>query len=246
MLKIPKIDFGIKIVTYPTEYTKILLERTLNGIFEQTYKNWTVYLIGDNYGDELFDLVPAHPKIKVIDAKVESERFHFKLEDLEFCGGCNAFNFGLDLMENDGIKYHVSLDHDDIWRKDHLESLYKAYTLFPDAYFVYTRGNWIYGINPNIDCNMEYNNLPPVYRHVLHSSVSWRLDKIPLRYINTTEKGINIHGDGYMWQRMCEYFSTHQYKFLHIPKCTLDFTKKPYDFSKNQTLSPFHEKEIAP
>ena len=49
-------NLGIVISTYqrPDGKTPELLTRTLNAINNQTYTNWKVYLIGDNYNNQKY------------------------------------------------------------------------------------------------------------------------------------------------------------------------------------------------
>ena len=237
MLKLSKIHFGIKIATFNKQngQTPIFFKKTIDSLMNQTYKNWTLYLIGDDYEpkeefDSLTKLVPEE-KIKSINVKVNPERKKFPKDLFSYCGGTNATNYGLDWMENDGISHLAILDHDDIWKPNHLAVLKNAYYKYPEAYFVYTKG-YHAGFKrevPNVSQNLkiDYNNLPPQLNDVLHSSVSWRLDKIPLRYINTIEhqkrdaNGNFIYGDVFMWQMFKEYFIKNKHKFLFIPENTI-------------------------
>ena len=122
-------------------------------------------------------------------------------------------------MERDGVQYYVSLDDDDEWQENHLETLYKGYENFPDAYFVYTSGFHVrmHKEIPKVDCKLAYNNYPPQAGHTLHSCVSWRLDKIKLRYIPHH----SLYGDEHMWNRMQTLFKEKNWNFLHIPKSTV-------------------------
>ena len=65
---------GIVIPTYqrPDGKTPELLTRTLNAINNQTYTNWKVYLIGDNYKDkkEFETLSKIIPQDKILAIKV--------------------------------------------------------------------------------------------------------------------------------------------------------------------------------
>lgn len=237
MLKLSKIHFGVKIATFNKEngQTPILFKKTIDSLMNQTYKNWTLYLIGDDYEpqeefDSLAKLVPEK-KIKFLNVKVNPERKRFSKELFGYCGGTNATNYVLDLMKNDGISHLAILDHDDIWSTNHLEILKNAYYKYPEAYFVYTKGyhEILKREVPNVPRNFEikYDNLPPQFNDVLHSSVSWRLDQIPLRYKNTIEHqkkdshGNFIYGDAFMWQMFKEYFDKNKYKFLFIPENTV-------------------------
>lgn len=233
MLKSPKINFGIKIATFNKEngQTPSLFKETIQSLMNQTYKNWNLYLIGDDYEpQEEFDMLASFvpkDKIKSLNVKLNPERKNFPKEVFHYCGGTNATNYTLDWMAKDGISHLAILDHDDIWEPNHLEVLKNAYYNYPEAYFIYTKGyhNGFKREVPNIPQTFEvkYDNLPPQLNDILHSSVSWRLDKIPLRYANTVKlqkkdsRGEFIYGDVYMWQTFKEYFKEKNYKFLFLP-----------------------------
>ncbi len=43
------------------------------------------------------------------------------------------------MADKDGCDYIIRLDHDDKWSPNHLETIAKAYSQFPDLGFVFTR-----------------------------------------------------------------------------------------------------------
>lgn len=235
-IKKPDIHFGIRIVTYPRNgLTKSILPKTLQAVLNQTYTNWTIYLTGDDYlPKEDFDyfesLIPKE-KIKIKNINISPERYSYRGNDLWKCGGINAINYTMDWMQDEGIKYFVTLDDDDCWRSNHLEVLNNIYSEFPEAYFVYTSGindgNGL--INPTKRVSdIFYNNLMPMEKiDIIHSLTSWRLDKIPLRYVNPI--GLNhLGGDEFMWQRMKNFLIKNNYKSIFVPEITLNYLRNTF------------------
>lgn len=102
MLKVKKQDiaFGIRIVTYPRNgRTKDILPKTLESVLNQTYKNWIIYLTGDDYlPDKEFESFASkipQDKIKIKNIDVGTERKSFTGLKLWYCGGIKAINYTL-------------------------------------------------------------------------------------------------------------------------------------------------------
>lgn len=220
------IKFSIRIITYPRNgKTKYILPKTLESILKQNYKNWEVYLFGDKYQPEkeLLEISKIIPetKLKLRNLDVNSERYHYKGMDLWYCGGVNACNYVLDWMQSNHVKHMALCNDDDIWLPNHLETLAMGYNKWPESSFVYTRGNHLQmGSLPAEEINkLDYNNKPVTEHDTLFSAVSWRLDKINLRFKNCVDE--KIPSDADLWIRMKEYFSKNNLKFLYIPKITV-------------------------
>lgn len=230
MLKMPKIKFGIRIVTYPRPDGKTpdLLRKTIHSVVSQSWCDWVIYLVGDSYGpqeefESFLDFAPKE-KIKMQNPNLQSERFIFKdSKKISYFGGICAANYCLDWMTREGVTHVVILDHDDIWLPNHLKTLNDAYTFFPDVYFVYNAGHYRGSSSfPESNCKYQIDNLPPKGGSVLHSSVSWRLDKIPLRYsYSFNNDGSPVYGDIKMWEDMRTYFKLNDYKFFFTKKSTM-------------------------
>lgn len=242
-IKFDDIKFNIRIITYPRNgNTKYILPKTLDSILKQSYKNWEIYLFGDNYQpkEELLEICSIVPdkKIKIRNSDVNSERYHYKGMDLWYCGGVNACNYVLDWMHNDGVKIVCLCNDDDIWLPNHLETLAMGYNKFPDASFVYTRGNHLQmGNLPVEEINGLYYDNKPVQEHnTIFSATSWRLDKINLRFRNCVKQ--KIPSDADLWQRIREYCQENNLKFLYIPKITVQHeSHKPSSNSSVKQLT---------
>ena len=77
-IKFNNIKFHIRIITYPRNgNTKHILPNTLKSILNQTYKDWEIYLFGDDYHpkEELIEIAKVIPdkKIKIRNTDVNSD-----------------------------------------------------------------------------------------------------------------------------------------------------------------------------
>lgn len=230
MLKLNNIRFGVRIVTYPRSdgNTPILLRKTVDSVLSQSYKNWVVYLAGDAYEPSSeFNMYSSwfpDGKVKAKNIFADPERHKFKDNRWRLYGGISAINKCLDWMTEDGVTHVAILDHDDIWSDSHLKTLAEAYAQFPHAQFVYTAGRHVaMGILPKgRQVPVCYDNLPPMEEDMLHSSASWRLDKIPLRYrYGCRGSGEPQCGDMTMWQDMKAFMRKNDMRFYFVNRETV-------------------------
>lgn len=207
-------------------YSKI--NRSLDSINKQTYQNWKLVLVGDGYKDnsEFEKITNLVDKDKIIFYNFESgyERDILKLKgsNLWHSAGGRSTNFGIDMAINDGGIIRCHMDDDDLWSLNHLETLANAYKEFPEAVFVYTRSRYLNTFLPlNEQIDIFYDNLPPSPTRLVHSSVSWRLDKITFKYRNIIEQGRDYPGDADMWERINLHCRENNLKTLYIPVTTV-------------------------
>lgn len=220
--------FGIRIVTYrrPDGSTKKNLLRTIDSVLAQSHTDWKVYLMGDRYdpASEFDEYASCFPKDKLfmLNNSGAVERDKYSGVDLWKTGGNGSMNKLMDIMAADGVEACACLDDDDIWYDDHLASLDLAYTKFPGVAFVYTAGYHTQsGFMPNVNAQFDLNNCPPVECQTLHSAASWNLRKIPLRYVDTVELGIDLNNDGQMWVMMREYMRSNGLDYVFVPRVTV-------------------------
>lgn len=124
-------DKGLAIVlaTYfrPDGSTPRYLERALRSIENQTYKNYHIYVIGDNYSDKegLKKICAKFNQLTVVNIPFAQERDKYPFGDYRlFCaGGVTACNYGISLALKDGFEYICHLDHDDYWEPSHLKNI---------------------------------------------------------------------------------------------------------------------------
>lgn len=210
------IPIAVNIATYrKNEKTVLNLKKTIDSVFDQTYSNFKVFLIGDDYShpEEIYELIEVYPKDKItfINLSFSRERkFHTDKISLWRHGGTNAFNYGIDLANNEGYDYICHLDHDDIWEPYHLQEIVKCIEI-TGADFICTLAEHANGLSlPFIFSTSEkYIPFYPIYNGLVHSSVCMNFTKIPLRYRDLwLDTGISneqtLPSDGDMWER-CRY-----------------------------------------
>jgi glycosyltransferase involved in cell wall biosynthesis len=228
--------FGIVMSTYKRKDNSTLQKiiRSIDSINNQTYKNWKLFLIGDHYEDQeefhkISQLLPKD-KIIAINLPIAAEREGLKLTGnaLWCSAGANASNTGIDLSLKEGITIHCHLDDDDEWLPTHLEILNFAYTNYSESVFVYTNALYTdrFGVTrtfpvDNVGCLLQYNNLIPRPEKLIHSSASWKLDKLSFRHRNVLEQGRIFPGDADMWERINRFCLSNDLKTLYIPITTV-------------------------
>lgn len=126
---------AVVIATYqrPDGRTPELLTRTLKSLENQTHTDWKLFLIGDDYKDKdefhyLSKLIPQDKIISInLPVGVERERYRGKDRmDLWNVAGSFAVSFGSELAVQMGYDYVCGLDHDDLYRPDHLQTISKG------------------------------------------------------------------------------------------------------------------------
>ena len=225
------IKFAITMATYKRKDGSSLkkITRAIESIQQQTYSEWKLFLVGDNYIDheEFLDIVNLLPKEKItyINLPIAAERDNNKFSgySLWCSAGVNAVNHSIAKAIEEGYTYIAHLDDDDEFCNNHLEELKEGYLHFPDAAFVYTRSQYLNMFLPreNSDISMKYDNLHPRPENLVHSSVSWRIDQINLHYRDTLEQEREYPADADMWERVSNYCIKNNLKTLYIPKVTV-------------------------
>ena len=224
-----QVKFGISIASYqrPDGATPDLLKRAIKSVHEQTYKNWKLYVIGDNYGPGFgYDIDEAIEN----DADAE-QTFCLDLPyaigrddgltgmELWRVGGVGAMNFALTAQHLDKtIDVTAHLDDDDYWLPDHLETLAEQY-IDPDVSFVYTQTRRHYR-NHDVFPKCFDNHVRPRQPQVnglIHSSASCRLKHIKSMYIPDTARP----ADSDLWFRIAGEIYRNKTVSLFVPKVTV-------------------------
>jgi glycosyltransferase involved in cell wall biosynthesis len=225
--------FGIVIPTYRREdgKTPFYLKRALDSVFNQTYKDFKVFLIGDCYDDleELKAIISEYPKdqiyFKNLDHAIEREKYKNNKMVLWTCGGTNASNFGISKLQEEGLKLVCLLDHDDYWEPNHLEVINNVIEKEHPAW-VCTKsniGNLRPGTKylPEVETDKEYIDFLPLAKHVIKSSTCWNLEDIATRIRNVFEEtGQPFPGDADLWERMAWHIPHFGLKSFMINKIT--------------------------
>ena len=166
-------------------------------------------------------------------------------KQIRFTAGCGALNDSLNMAEKDGCDYIIRLDHDDKWSPNHLETIAKAYSQFPDLGFVFTRSKKkVTAFNtkkkvfmqPQQDgVEMKLNNKGYGSNDTSHSAVSWRPSVIgKLRYRNPdqqrntapklkgapSDSGGILPADWDMFKRVMMNVKDKGKNYMYIPKVT--------------------------
>lgn len=114
------------IFVYTPTYNRgeILKERALRSVLEQTYKNFIYLIVGDCCNDETENIVKSieDPRVRFFNIKERNWRYPPTAENHWLAGPVVAANMALSMVEGDWI---ARIDDDDIWEKDHLESMIK-------------------------------------------------------------------------------------------------------------------------
>jgi hypothetical protein len=219
-------------IVIPTYYKKngstaVHLEKTLMSVKNQFHNDYCVYLIGDDYDDykefkKLSSIISAD-KIKAVNLTVALERTKYKGEQLWFCGGTNANNFGVQMALADNLNYVCHLDHDDIWLPNHLEEINKVLESV-NTNFICTRANYAtYNvIIPPVMTNDYYIKYLPEANQIIHSSTCINFKYFNFKYRNMIEEcNKNYPGDADMWNRISEFYKKNNEFGILINQCTV-------------------------
>lgn len=101
---------------------KLLMERAVPSVLAQTYKNFELVIVGDHCTDETEKLVSEikDPRVRFYNIPKRGYRYPPTAENHWFAGPVVVSNKALELARGRWIS---RIDDDDIWTKDHLESL---------------------------------------------------------------------------------------------------------------------------
>ena len=178
---------------------KLLVERTLPSILNQTYQNFEVVIVGDCCPDDT-----PQRLAEVRDARVRflnlSERGQYpkKMEHLWMVAGTVPGNKGLEMAKGQWIAY---LDDDDVFTPDHIEVLLQA-AYERDLELVY--GLHQYERTPD-EWKMNSPKFPTGYRpfkgNIGHSTALYRSYLTMFKY-DTESWRAHLPADWHLWMRM--------------------------------------------
>jgi len=233
--------FGIVIPTYyrKDNTTKFYLTRALNSIFNQTYQNFKIYLIGDRYENEkeINEIVLSYKNkgIYFENLKVAKERdFYTNKRAVWSYGGVNATNYGIDLSLSEGNNYICHLDHDDYWENNHLEEISNCIKI-TGSIWVCTKSTHFKPncYLPKIYTDTKYVNFLPFGSGLIHSSVCMNFKEIPLRYRDIYhETGqVGLPADADLWERTKNYLNSINKNGICINKVTCYHNEEGYSLN---------------
>jgi len=196
-MKVPRdIRFAVITMTYRRKdgSSKEKLEKMMRCINGQSYKNFRLFLMGDDYEDEAelreigarLETLPGGevgPDLYFENVKPALERSLCKKKyNLWAVGGAGTLNEGLRRARQQGFSYYAHIDDDDFWHPHHLLTLATTYYMYPETTASWTLGvlgGWV--LPPSWP--IRPNNFLPKGKDCFHSTLSFRLDKINLEYI---------------------------------------------------------------
>jgi len=229
---------GIVISTYqrPDGKTPELLKKTLNAINNQTYTNWKLYLIGDNYKNqqEFEELANIIPKDKILylnlPTAVERNRYPEGGWKLWYSGGNHAANIGIEFSVNEGNHWVCHCDHDELWYNNHLEEIAKGIEK-TNALFLYTRGKYLSNdiLPRNINSSELYINRRALPNDTIKSSCCINYFIIQLRR-RDPNYFYNQHdaADAAFLKRVNNILNTMDKPSILINKVTMENTQEGY------------------
>lgn len=145
--------------------TPEVLKRAIQGIKDQSFKDWKFFLIGDAYeNQDEFDsfsslLPPSKIYTENLPVSVEREKYP-PGKDRWHVSGITPVNIGIERALEQGYDYVALLDHDDIWFSDHLHLMNQAIKttgspfIFPRGYYNPEGGKDAIGI-PTVNFNVK-------------------------------------------------------------------------------------------
>lgn len=217
--------------------SEIVIERALDSVFNQTHKDFKVYVIGDKYeeDEDLIKIINKYDSEKIVyhNLEIAKERdFYTDKWVLWSYGGVNARNYSIDLVLKDGYEYICPLDHDDWFLPNHLEEISKCLEI-TGADWVCTKST--YG-NPNtflpeVHSNNLYIPFQPRSSRLIHSSVCMNFKRIPLKYRNIYEETqkLGLPADADLWERTREYITQNKLKSYNINILTCRHDEEGYE-----------------
>jgi hypothetical protein len=214
-------EIPIAIVT-PTYYrpdgkTEYLLSRMLFNLMTQKYKNFKLYLIGDNYSDhdEFNKYSNYNIQMYTENLPYAEERNKLKGYPLWCVGGVNAVNTGIKKALADGYEWIIILDHDDYLKSNHILDIFNEITL--NSVFVCSLSN----VNSLILPTTKDKNFIPRGGELIKSSACVKFSKINMLFKNTiNENGTVYPSDADFWDRLGKLIDEKKYDSF----CTLKNT----------------------
>jgi glycosyltransferase involved in cell wall biosynthesis len=232
---------GVTIHTYQRAdgQTPSLLKRTIQSIYNQSYQNFKIFIVGDKYeNNEEFESI-IKEFVEIAD-KIVFENLCFAHERDKYlgvnntalwnCGGANALNHANNLAKANGITKLCHIDHDDIWLPNHLEIIAKAIVEKNNPAFIYTLSKYLNNpVFPSMQVDGQVLESYPSYCSLVHSSVYIDLEQIHLPYRDLwAEEGRYFPSDGDMWNRISEKCKRENLKSYVIREVTCIHEKENY------------------
>ena len=200
---------AVVIATYqrPDGQSPMYLERVLNSIDSQTYRDYQVYLIGDAYKDEaeLKAIAKKHIGIKCVNLERSVERERYGLGNMAMwcAGGVTAANTGIDMALKDGYEYIAHQAHDDWWSPNHLTVLNEMIQKYQPVFCCTLSTYFGKHVMPGFPITNEILEYYPVDGGMIASSACVRYSQTKLRVMDRLHvEGIMSPNDAYLWEQL--------------------------------------------
>jgi len=229
---------AIVIATYERPDGKSLgyLDKTLESIDNQSYKDYTVFVVGDAWKDKdsLIEVCKKHKNIEcyILKKSPEQERYDHGTMQRWCAGGVTAVNIGIKKALDAGFEYICHQAHDDIWEPNHLEEISKVIESH-NPFFICTistyGGRTLPGIAPDNGIVQYY----PIDGGIIASSTCVKYSDTNIRAIDRLyEEGIMSPCDAYLWVQLRNEMKENNRKGYLIKKVTCHHDEEGYAYKK--------------
>lgn len=179
-------------IIIPLYNKELFIERTLNSVLNQTYKDFEIILINDGSTDQSAAIVKKHKDVRI---KYIEQTNH---------GVSATRNHGIKLSSGEFISF---LDADDIWHPQFLERLYTLSLDYPDySFFCCAQKNRII---PNLPMGISIIEDHCKYDYIYCTGCSIIRRSI-FEEIGGFREGVQLGEDRDMWLKIgCKYHTVY-------------------------------------
>lgn len=172
------------------------LQRVADMLNKQTYQNYHLFLMGDDYTDkdEFNKIVTFFPSDKIYAQNMPTSYRDGVFKDrhnMWAIGGINATYYGLLKAIELGYKYYFHLDDDDGWLPNHIETIVNTIKEYPEVDMLYTRSKYQNKYLPGNVVDISYNNLPPRGGKLVNASSCINLETLSKPLLELFDTNMN-------------------------------------------------------
>jgi glycosyltransferase involved in cell wall biosynthesis len=193
------------------------LKRAIQHVFEQTYQDFRLFIVGDKYedNDEFEGIISCFGHNNIC---------------LWRSGGTNALNHAISLAKQEGITKMCHLDHDDYWLPDHLELIHKT-VVEKNPPFIHTLSAYKEKpAFPEVVVDGQVVEHYPTAGKVIHSSIYMDMVQLPLEYRDRSQEG--WAGDADMIAQVRDHCHRNGLKCYLIRKVTCVHDRAGWDWAR--------------
>jgi glycosyltransferase involved in cell wall biosynthesis len=215
--------------------TRGFLERSISSVLKQTSDAWDLVVVGDKYEpyDELEAIVDGfRHQIQqkerlnqiILLQNDKPEREFIKDKRKLWCvAGATAMNIGLTYARQHGYTYYFHLDDDDYWNERHIKTILDTYEKFPTCVFCNSKSSYVGSSLPRArhGTALRPNNLLPTPGGMVHSSISFNAQIVPVSYQTTFKEQTMAPSDYLLLKDIAQFIRTHtKYCSIYVPEQT--------------------------